>query len=200
MTPAFETPAFRTDAARHAWNGYFAEVDRLLRRAGDDAAELRADLAAHLADSFAAGDPATPEATRLDDSIRRLGRPAEYLRPLIADELLDRGTRSFNPVPLARGLYYSIGHGAARTMAALGFGLGYLLLAAFAAMVLLKPLWGDHVGLFRRPDGTVSFGIVADPAGARELLGFWIVPIALAVAALLYVVLTRALRAVRVRR
>lgn len=193
-------PAFRDEAAARRWTGYFAEVDRLLARVGDEAGELRADLEAHLADSFAAGDPTAPETDGLENAIRRLGRPADYLRPLIADELLNRGTRSYNPVPLARGLYHSVGLGSARAIGAIAFGLGYVLLAAFTAMALLKPLWGDHVGLFRQPDGSVSFGIVAETTGARELLGYWIIPIAILVAALLYVLLTRALRTFRARR
>lgn len=192
-------PAFQDERAVRRWNSYFAEVDQLLTRVGEDAGELRADLEAHLADSFAVGNPAASESERLESAVQRLGRPADYLRPMIADELLDRGTRSYNPVPLARGLYHSVGAGSGRALVAMGFGLGYFLLAAFAAMALLKPAWGDHVGLFRQPDGSVSFGIVAQTTGARELLGYWIMPIALVVAALLYVVLTRALRALRAR-
>lgn len=41
--------------------------------------------------------------------MRRLGRTADYLRSLIADELLDRGTRTYNSVPLACGLYHGVG-------------------------------------------------------------------------------------------
>ncbi len=193
-------PTFHESTATRRWDGYFSEVDRLLSRIGDDGFGLRDELETHLADSYAAGDSRQSETARLQDAIGRLGAPADYLRPLMADGLLDRGTRSYNPVPLARGLYYSLGLGAARTIAAFAFGFGYFLLAAFAAMALLKPLWGDHVGLFRQPDGAVSFGIVADTAGARELLGLWIIPIALAVTALLYIILTRALRAVRTHR
>lgn len=194
MMPTFDDPA----AARR-WDDYFSEVDRLLALAGDDLAGMRDDLEAHLADSFAAGDPKQPELARLEGAIRRLGRPADYLRPLIADGLLEQGTRTYRAAPIARGLYHSLRAGSGRALVAAGFGLGYVLLAAFTAMALLKPFWGDHIGLFRQPDGTVNFGIVADTAGARELLGLWVVPIALALAALLYIMLTRALRAARAK-
>lgn len=193
------TPAFQNTAAIHAWTNYFAEVDRLLARVGDDGPGLRDDLETHLADSYAAGDARQPEAVRLQAAIGRLGRPADYLRPLLADELLDRGTRNYNPAPIAQGLYHSVRAGSSRAVLGAAFGLGYLLLAAFAAMALLKPLWGGHVGLFRQAGGTVAFGIVADTTGAPELLGLWIIPIALATAALLFVILTRSLRAIRRR-
>lgn len=190
------SPAFSDAAARRRWNAYFAEVDRLLGHTGVDAAELRADLAAHVLDSMAAA-PAGSEGERLEQALSRLGRPIDYLRPAIADGLIERGTRTYSPLPIARGLSHAILAGSRRTAIGLAFGLGYLLLAIFAAAAVLKPIWGEHVGLFRDRDGAISAGIVATAPGARELLGWWSIPIALALAALLYVVLTRGLRAVR---
>jgi hypothetical protein len=90
--------------------------------------------------------------------------------------------------------------GSRRAVIGLTFGLGYLLLAIFTSMALLKPLWGGHVGVFRYADGTLNAGIVSQSDGARELLGWWSIPIALLLAALLYVALTKGLRTLRLRR
>lgn len=193
-------PAFSDSAAIHLWQDYFSDVDRLLAvMEKEDRAELRTDLEAHLADSFAAESAERTETDRLRSAIHRLGRPADYLRPMLADQLLARGTQTYSPKPIARGLYYSLKLGSTRAATAAGFALGYLLLAIFALMALLKPIWGDNVGLFREPDGSISFGIVANPSNGEELLGLWIIPIALFAVAILYVILTRALRAVRTR-
>lgn len=192
-------PPFRDPTADRLWQDYFAEVDRLVLRAGDEAAGLNSDLRAHLAESYGASDPQQPEVDRLQAAINRLGRPADYLHPLLADELLKRGSRTYHPAPIARGLYHAVRSGSYKALVGALFALGYGLLASFTAMALLKPLWADHVGLFRNPNGTVSFGIVAETAGARELLGLWIIPIAAAVALIFYVMLTRSLRAVRWR-
>jgi antitoxin component of RelBE/YafQ-DinJ toxin-antitoxin module len=81
--------------------------------------------------------------------------------------------------------------GLARAMVTLTLLVGCLLLALFVAIATLKPLWSDHVGLFRMADGTLSAGIVADPSGGQELLGLWSMPIALGVAALLLLGLVR---------
>lgn len=193
------TPAFTDPAARLRWDVYFAKVGHLLARAGADAAELRGELEAHVADSMAAGS-GDSELGRLDLALSRLGEPAHYLRPLIANQLIERGTRSYSPSTIARGLSHSVLAGSRRTVIALGFGLGYLLLAIFACMAILKPLWGEHVGLFRNADGTVSAGIVARSAGSQELLGWWSIPIALLLTGLLYIALTKALRVLRHRR
>jgi uncharacterized membrane protein len=186
-------PKFNDPAVARAWRAYFTEVDRLLASVdGDDRAELRADLETHLMDSFAQGEGS--ENDRLANAMRRLGRPIDYLRPIIAEQLVEQGTRRYAPTLIARGLYHSLKLGSKRAAVAVGFALGYMMLVIFALMAVLKPVWGDHVGLFRAPDGTISFGIVANASGASELLGLWIIPIALLVTALLYLVLTRVLR------
>lgn len=193
------TPAFTDPAARHRWDAYFSEVDRLLARADADVADMRGDLEAHVVDSMAAASGGN-EGERLDAALSRLGRPIDYLRPLLADEMIERGTRTYSPITIARGLSYAVMAGSRRAVIGLAFGLGYLLLAIFTGMALLKPLWGEHVGVFRYADGTVSAGIVAQSDGARELLGWWSIPIALLLAALLYVALTKGLRTLRQRR
>ena len=176
------------------------DVDRMLVKAGDDAGGVRADLERHIVDSLADQPSSSTELERLDAALARLGRPVDYLQPLIADALLERGTRTYAPTLIARGLTHAVLAGSTRAATAVVFALGYALLAAFTAMILLKPVWGDHVGLFRRADGLMGFGILADTTGARELLGLWLIPIALIVVGVLYVALTRALRALRARR
>lgn len=194
------TPQFQDRAAESLWTSYFAAVDRALRFADrDDARELRSELEAHLTDSFNATDAARSTVARLEEAIARLGHPTDYLRPFLADGLLDRGTRRFRPVSLMRGLYHTLWLGSGRAAVALAFALGYLLLAVFLVMALLKPIWSRNVGLFRSTDGNISFGILSSADGAQELLGWWIMPIALGVCAILYWALNRALRAVRRR-
>lgn len=191
-------PPFADPAARHLWDAYFAEVEHLLSRVGSDAVELRDDLEAHVTDSMAAS--VGNELERLDAALSRLGRPIEYLRPLLADELIERGTQTYSPITIARGISYAVMAGSGRAVIAFGFGLGYLCLAIFMAMAVLKPLWGEHVGVFRNLDGTISAGIVARSDGAHDLLGWWSIPIALLLAALLYAALTKGLRILRHRR
>lgn len=193
------TPAFADPAARRLWDAYFAEIDRLLARSDVNGADLRSDLEAHVVDSMAAA-PAGNERERLETALMRLGRPIDYLRPLLADEFIERGTQNYSPITIGRGLAYAIMAGSRRAVIGFTFGLGYLLLGIFTAMALLKPFLGEHVGLFRHADGTISAGILAQSYGARDLLGWWSIPVTLLLAAALYFALTKGLRILRKRR
>lgn len=185
-------PEFSDPAARALWNDYVAQVDRMVALIGPEAAELSEDLRAHLADSFAS-DTSGSEVDRLRRAIERLGQPSEFLRPMLADELIERGARTYDPSLISRGLYHTIRSGSRRAFSAVAFAAGYVVLAIFGAMTLLKPFFGNHIGLIRGPNGSLTFGLVTDGAG-EELLGLWSIPLTLALCALLYVLLTRALR------
>jgi hypothetical protein len=189
MTVTFDHPA-----AREMWDAYFAEVDQLLAPLGPDGRELRSDLEMHLRDSLANGDSGGDEADRMAHALDRLGRPIEYLRPLLAESYLDRASSTYNPVTIGKGLFHTLLSGSGKVLAGAGFALGYLTLAIFVAIALSKPFWPDNVGVFRFPDGEIAVGIVSDTAGAQELIGGWAIPIALGLAALTYILLTKALR------
>jgi len=188
------TPALTDPAARRTWENYFAEVDRRLDRLG--ARQLRVDLEMHIVDSMEADLAGGGELARLQRALKRLGEPMDYLGPQLADEWISQGARTYSPSLILRGLVHAVRAGSRRTGIALAFLLGYGLIAIFTAIAALKPLWGDHVGLFRMADGGLIFGIVSDTRGAVELLGLWTIPIALVIAALLFAGLTTLLRRV----
>lgn len=100
-------PDFTDRLARRRWDDYFAEVDRLLARAGVGASELRGDLEAHVADSMAVAAGAS-ERERLDAALSRLGRPSDYLHSLLSNELVEQGTRSYSPIKIGRGLFHAV--------------------------------------------------------------------------------------------
>lgn len=183
-------PAFSDPAAKARWDDYNARVTRLVERAGSEAAGLDLDLRSHLAESFAA--ETGTEAERLERAITRLGDPADYLRPLLSDALIARGGETYDPLTISRGLYHALRSGSARALRGGLFALGYAVLAILAVMSVLKPFFADSIGLVRGADGSLTFGITG--AGGEELLGFWSIPLTLALCALLYVLLTRRLR------
>jgi len=184
------TPHFADRAAERRWRRYFARVDRLAGLAGPAASDIRRELESHLAESLAltVGDN---ELARLEIAISKLGDPDDYLRPLVADGLIERATAQLDPIGVAHGLYHAIRLGSTRMAIGLIFALGYLVLIVFLAIALLRPLWGGHVGLYRWPNGVIQFGFLKSTSGATDLLGQFTIPAVLAVFGLIYLLLTR---------
>jgi len=189
MTHHFDDPA-----TCQLWDSYFAELDRLIVPLGQDGRELRNDLEQHLLEGLglAAGRASTPG--QLRGALGKLGRPIDILRPALADNYLSQGAQNFNPVTISKGLFYTLLAGGSRVLAGFVFAIGYLFIATFVTIALAKPFWDEHVGVFRYPDGTMAAGFVARSAAGEELLGWWFIPVALTVSALIYFLMTKGLR------
>jgi len=188
MTELFDDPAMVK-----LWNAYFSEFDKLSAPLGDEGRELRSDLERHVMESIGAQPATGNPAQQLKVALKRLGRPIDYLHPILGERYISRATRTYSPVAVGKGLFHTILAGGGRLLAASLFCLGYLFIAVFAVIALSKPFWADNVGLFRAPDGTIAAGIVAETAGHQEVLGWWSIPIALALAMLTYLLLTKGL-------
>ena len=74
-------------------------------------------------------------------AIDRLGRPAEFLRPMLADELIARGTTRYSPPLISCGLYHAMRFGSDRALRAGLFALGYLTLAQCVLLYVLLTRW-----------------------------------------------------------
>jgi hypothetical protein len=191
----------RDQEAHELWHTYMEEASRVV--ADLPAAEredVLLELASHVSASVSADSGGLSEADTMRAALQRLGSPNEFLRPMLADSLMDRGTANYHPGLLAKGLYHSLFGGLKSFTVALAFGLGYLTLAIFGVMALFKAGFPRHIGYFVYPNGTRVFGITGESGTARDILGYWIVPIAITVVIVLYVLLTRGLRSSRARR
>lgn len=189
MTHRFDDPA-----TCQMWDSYFAELDQLIAPLGEDGRELRDDLEQHLLEGLglAAGRASTP--AHLRDALAKLGRPMDILRPVLAESYLSQGAQNFNPITIGKGLFHTLLAGGSRVLAGFAFAIGYLFIAVFVALALAKPFWDEHVGLFRYPDGRMAAGFVSHSAAGEELLGWWSIPVALALAAFIYILLTKGLK------
>lgn len=186
-------PSFTSAAAAKAWDDHFAEVDRLLARAGLSDSGLGDNLRRQLHDSFLA-EPGEREPPRLHAAMERVGRPADRLRKELAQALLDRGSRTGHPVTIALGLWHALFTSTREALRAAAFGLGYGVVIGLVALTLLKPVLFRNVGLVRDQVGRLSFGTVTEYSGSTEVLGWWAIPIGLGLGAVLYLALTLLLR------
>lgn len=195
---------FRDKVARKIWERYFRQVEKHTRAlASDQKKEIGLEIQDHLFEGFKA-EKGENEAERLLNAIEKIGEPEEFLRPMMADYLLSRASRTMNPRTVIKGLYYNLFGGLKKSLVSLLYGVGYLLVIMFGLMALLKVFFPGNVGLIAHESGSMSFGILFDSGPKlgiifdgtplkEELLGFWIVPISLLIGTLLYLVLTKKL-------
>ncbi|WP_148293651.1 hypothetical protein [Azospirillum sp. B4] len=148
------------------------------------------EIQAHLTDRLGQGQAA------LDDALRKLGPPHDFARAFVQEFELSGALAGTSPLPLVLALLDRGGRSAVSLMAGLGAFVLYMIGGAFAVTALLKPIIPGQVGLWAGPHGAVQFGVTSagvwDPSA--ELLGYGIIPVALLLAGLCYVLGTRLLR------
>ena len=163
---------------------YLAELRSGLRGLPEgEVAEIAAELGSHVRDA-AGGDLSEGAVAAV---LERLGRPAELASLYVTESLLARAASGGSPWLLARGLLRWATVSIAGGLALAGLLIGWLVAACFVCAALIKPFAPHRVGLWRLSGDEVSLrlGLVAPPPQqGEELLGWWIVPLGLALGAL----------------
>lgn len=185
-----------SESAQKKIESYLGKLRTRLRGMNEDEVrEIAEELRSHIADKAAAhGDP-TPE--QVDAALKALGTPEELAGQYLADALLARAEVSRSPLRIVDSLFRWA------TLSFAGFGVllaalvGYVLGVAFILCGLLKPFHPQTAGLWVYSDAvygsvvSIRMGFGAIPAGGRELLGWWMVPIGLVVGCGLVVLTSR---------
>jgi len=176
------------------WENYFKRVRRIIRvMDGDTRQETELEIQDHLYQGFQESE-AEDEVSRLLGAIDRLGEPEEFLRQVVSEKFLKKGTRTFSPRNLILGLFFGMWGGLRQIIGGMIFGVGYLLTFLLGLTSFVKIILPSKLGLFVWPDGSWIFGMAKDTAGAQEILGYWIIPLSLTLTILLYLVLTLLLK------
>lgn len=191
----------REKIAVRIWNQYMNRVQRMLRHLeAKEREDIAIDIQLHLFESFKR-DGAVTETEKLLNALDRMGEPEEYLKPLLADSVLVKAARTLNPRLIVESLGHLFYGGLKRGAIALFFFVGYSLVVAFLLIAALKPIFPDQVGLFIGENrGFLLGAYIGDSDFGKEYLGYWVIPAALAAAAILYVGLTKLLRLMKRRR
>ena len=157
---------------------YLAQVHRHLHGLSEaEARETLAELRAHVLDRM--DGQASPSA--VEAAIGALGNPREVARLNVTERVASavEGDRSVFSVLRATGRLAGLSlHGFVVFLVSLS---GYALAAALVATAIMKPFAPSRAGLWMLPadDFSFSLGIVDHAPQARELLGWWIIPIGL---------------------
>jgi uncharacterized membrane protein len=160
-----------------------------------DVHEIVEELRSHILEKAGVGGETTAEG--VDATLAALGPPEQLAGEYMADNLLARAERSPSPFQLLDSLFRWASLSFAGCFVLLGSLTGYFLGAAFILCALLKPLHPHTAGLWVYRDSvgglttSLRLGFGSVPAGGKEVLGWWMVPLGLAVGCALLMLTTR---------
>jgi len=184
------------DDAQRKIDAYLERVRSLLAGLSrQEVSEILAELRSHILDKSAAAGDSSP--ARVDATLSALGSPEELAAQYLTNDLLARAEVSRSPVMVIRSLMRWASLSFAGILVLAVSIVGYFMGCVFLALAVLKPWHPQTAGVWLYPgsagDTELSFrlGFGVPPAGAHEVLGWWIVPLGLVAGAVLIVVTTR---------
>jgi uncharacterized membrane protein len=168
--------------AQQRIEAYLGRLRQRLRGMNDeDAREIVEELRSHITDKAAADGEIT--AAGVDAALAALGNPEELASQYTTDNLLARAEVSRSPARILESLFRWASLSVAGFFVLLGSVIGYFFGAVFILVAVSKLFHPHTAGLWIFPgasgDLQISFrlGFGSVPAGGRDLLGWWIVPI-----------------------
>ena len=164
-------------------DAYLTQLERELQPMPvEERAKILQEIGSHLAERAEVG----PQ--MLHATIAQLGTPRALARSFLDDRAL-AGALAKGASPrilwvILRRAWRGLAAGVVGTVSV----LLYLFAFAFLIVAVMKPVMPSSVGMWLDPNGGVSnFGVVGPPPhSGAELLGWWIIPISLAVAVVLW--------------
>jgi uncharacterized membrane protein len=157
----------------------------------DEVSEILKEIRGHILERAEASGELTEE--RLVAILKALGSPEDIAPLYHADALVVRARSSLSPRVVMRGIHRW------STVSAWGFVLfvlGVVGYATGAALVLggvLKIFSPSQIGAWVGPHTVFDIGVNNDPT-ARDVLGWWLVPVGIVGGSALFIATTRVLR------
>jgi uncharacterized membrane protein len=152
--------------------------------------EILREIAAHIRDS------AEEPGGSIEAVLLRLGPPKELAAEYRDGLLIRQASRSFSPLRLLRGALRLATKGVFGGLVFLSAVIGYSVGGGFILSAFLKIFLPGNTGLWMAGSHLVDSGMLfpAPAPPAREVLGYWYIPIALTLGALLLIATTWAIR------
>ncbi|MGO8987222.1 MAG: HAAS signaling domain-containing protein [Terriglobales bacterium] len=163
-------------------DAYLGRLRGMLRGIRDEEVrEIVEELRSHILDKASTSGEVT--AAGVDAALAGLGSPEELASQYMTDNLLARAEISRSPVQILKSLFRWGSLSLGGFFVLLASVLGYFIGAVFILVAVLKPFHPHTAGLWSFPGGSgehelsfrLGFGNV--PAGGKDVLGWWIVPI-----------------------
>jgi hypothetical protein len=172
-----------TGDAEQKVEAYLGRLRKLLRGLNsEDAREIVEELRSHIIEKAAAGSQLTPAG--VDAALAMLGSAEELARQYTTEALLATAEVSRSPLRILESLFRWASLSAAGFFVLLTSIVGYFVGAVFMLCAVLKIIHPHTGGLWMFPNGaetefSLRMGFGSPPAGGKDLLGWWIVPVGL---------------------
>ncbi|MGA9042526.1 MAG: DUF1700 domain-containing protein [Terriglobales bacterium] len=160
---------------------------RLRGLSDEDSRDIVEEIRSHVLDKAAIGGDITPDA--VVSALAALGNPEALASQYVTDDLLMRAQVARSPWLILRSLFRWAGLSVAGFCILMLSLIGYGLAGSLVLCALLKPFHPqtDGLWLLNSPQDPHSFslhlGFSSLSVDGREVLGWWIVPIGLALGA-----------------
>lgn len=186
----FKEIQFKNSNATRVYKNYINSIKNTTKSLTPaDRNEVLMEFNSHIYESLQS-NLNTSELETLLNAIEKLGAPEEVLKPLVADKLLEKATRSFNPIDIFRALALNITNGISYVI----FAILYLSLGGFIFLIFAKLINGDKVGMYVQDGDFQAIGMLSNASEYQEVLGNWFIPVMLLSIVILYFIITLLLR------
>jgi|SRR5580698_1078342 hypothetical protein len=186
-----------TAEAQQTIDDYLSRLRSRLRDINEqDMRDIVEELRSHILDKSGGGGEAST-IDKVAQTLDALGSPDQLAAEYLTDNLLARAEVSRSPMRILGVLFRWASLSIAGFSVFLSAIVGYFLGVVFVLCALLKPIHPQTAGLWIYPtdgaDSTISLrlGFGSPPPDARDVLGWWIVPIGLVVGCGLVMLTTR---------
>lgn len=164
------------------YTNYLRNLELLLRPlTPNDREEVIREIESHIYEMMSREDQSLNEVSRLLNAMDAMGEVSQMVDPIVADKTIEYASHSLNPTRLLTAFANNSGYKLRQLVLLSFYSLFHVLALLVLSLSLVKsfnPAVGVHVG----EGGIFVLGTVDEASRAREVLGYWIIPISILIA------------------
>ncbi len=181
---------FKNTQSKNRYDNYIKSLKKVLKKLDqDEKYDIIKEINSHIYEALQ-NNQNKEELECLEDILNRLGSPDVVLRPIIAEKMLERSTKTFNPIHIFKALIFNLKYGISYII----FSFLYLILFSFLGLIIMKLVIPNKVGMYFLNGKFRLLGIVKSNANYNEVLGNWFIPVILLAMIFFYFLITISLR------
>jgi hypothetical protein len=170
-----------SDTGESRVRGYLFVLERSLRAAVAPqlAADAVREVESHIRERVAESQGLPNERDALEGILVRLGTPTTVARAYSLEMMIDEASTGGRFASMFRTLVHLAGTGGRGFLGTVLLLFGYGVAFALVSMAFLKPVFPGNVGFWIRSGRGITLGFQVPAPQEPELLGYWIIPLAL---------------------